>query len=353
MQLIINTYGSYIHVKDDMFEIRVPSEDGPARKQLIANQKITSILISKGSALSTDAIIMAMKNNIDIVVLENDGFPVGRFWHSRLGSTTKIRKRQLEASLGKLGVELTKQWVGQKVENQIEFIKRLKKHREQIADELERNLDQLSALHAKIKQLDAATTDEIADTLRGLEGTCGRIYFGVLSSLLSERYQFCGRSFRPAADPFNAFLNYAYGILYSRVEKALIIAGIDPYVGFLHRDDYNKKSMVFDFIEPYRVWGDEVVFKLFSAKKVNDAHTDKITNGYSLNSDGKALLVEHFFKFFDEEKIRYEGKNQARGNIILANTHATAQLILNTTDQGQRPKVDGEQPSSTAFDITT
>jgi CRISPR-associated protein Cas1 len=329
MQLIINTYGTYVHVKDDMFEVRVPAEEGPPRKQLIASQKITSILISKGAAVSTDAIIMAMKNNIDIVVLESDGFPVGRFWHSRLGSTTKIRKRQLEASLGKLGLDLTKQWVGQKVENQIEFIKRLKKHREQIADDLDESLERLSSLRTKIKQLDATTTDEIADTLRGLEGTSGRIYFGVLSSLLSDRYRFSGRSFRPAFDPFNAFLNYSYGILYSRVEKALIISGIDPYVGFLHRDDYNKKSMVFDFIEPYRVWGDEVVFKLFSAKKVNDAHTDKITNGYSLNAEGKALLVEHFFKFFDEEKIRHEGKNQSRGNIIQADAHAIAQQILN------------------------
>lgn len=330
MQLIINSYGTYIHVKDDMFEVRVPSgDDGPARKQLIANQKITSILISKGAAISTDAIILAMKNNIDIVVLENDGFPVGRFWHSRLGSTTKIRKKQLEASLGKMGIELTIQWVGQKIENQIEFMKRLKKHREQISEELDESLEKLSALCTKIKQLDAATTDEIADTLRGLEGTSGRIYFGVLSSLLNEHYRFNGRSFRPAQDPFNAFLNYAYGILYSRVEKALIIAGIDPYVGFLHRDDYNMKSMVFDFIEPYRVWGDEVVFKLFSAKKVNDSHTDKITNGYTLNTEGKALLVEHFFKFFDEEKIRCDGKNQARGNIILADAHATAQKILN------------------------
>jgi CRISPR-associated protein Cas1 len=331
MQLIINTYGTYIHVKDDMFEIRVPTDDdNPARKQLIASQKITSILISKGAAISTDAIILAMKNNIDIVVLESDGFPVGRFWHSRLGSTTKIRKKQLEASLGKLGIELTKYWVGQKIGNQIEFIKRLKKHREQLADELDEDIEKLTSMRTKIKQLEAATTDEIADTLRGLEGTSGRIYFGVLSSLLSEHYRFNGRSFRPAQDPFNAFLNYAYGILYSRVEKALIIAGIDPYVGFLHRDDYNMKSMVFDFIEPYRVWGDEVVFKLFSAKKVNDSHTDKITNGYSLNAEGKALLVEQFFKFFDEEKIRFEGKNQSRGNIIQAETHATAQKILNS-----------------------
>jgi CRISPR-associated endonuclease Cas1 len=71
---------------------------------------------------------------------------------------------------------------------------------------------------------------------------------------------FKGRSSRPAEDPFNAFLNYAYGVLYSRVEKALIIAGVDPFVGFMHRDDYNMKSMVFDFIEPYRIYAEETVF---------------------------------------------------------------------------------------------
>jgi CRISPR-associated protein Cas1 len=113
------------------------------------------------------------------------------------------------------------------------------------------------------------------------------------------------------------------------VEKALIVAGLDPFVGILHRDDYNKKSMVFDFIEPYRTWADEVVFKLFSAKKVNDSHTSPITNGITLNTEGKALLVQHFFKFFDEEKIRHKNKNQSRSNILQLDAHALAQQILN------------------------
>lgn len=330
MQLIINTYGTYIHIKDDMFEVKVPQEDAPARKQCIASHKISTILLSKGAAISTDAIILAMKNNIDIVVLEKDGFPVGRFWHSKLGSTTKIRKKQLEASLGKTGVEIIKNLIGQKLQNQSYFLKKLKKHREQKGDEIQQEINKIENYTNKLALLKADNIDEIADTIRGLEGTSGRVYFGILSNLLAERYQFTGRSFRPANDQFNAFLNYAYGILYSRVEKALIIAGIDPFVGILHRDDYNKKSMVFDFIEPYRTWADEVVFKLFSAKKVNDKHTSKITNGISLNDEGKPLLVQHFFKFFDEEKIRYNGKNQNRANILQLDAHRLAQQILNS-----------------------
>src|SRR5690349_9837306 len=98
MQLFINTPGSYLHVKDEMFEIRFTKE-GKEEKHQLAAHKVNSIVMPKAAALSTDAIHLAMKYNIDIVLIENDGHPVGRFWHSKLGSTTKIRKCQLEASL--------------------------------------------------------------------------------------------------------------------------------------------------------------------------------------------------------------------------------------------------------------
>lgn len=328
MQLIINTYGTYVHVKDDLFEVSL-TKNGEKQKHHFASQKVTSILMSKGAALSTDAIILAMKNNIDIIVFEYDGMPIGRFWLSKPGSTSKIRKQQLEASLNETGVYWIKNWLSSKVENQIEFLKRLKSHRSTSAELIQEKIDAISSLKIKIRELKGTKIDEIDDTLRGLEGTCGRIYFRLLSSLVAERYQFEGRSFRPAKDQFNTFLNYAYGVLYSRVEKVLVIAGIDPYVGFMHRDDYNMKSMVFDFIEPYRSYAEEVVFKLFSAKKVNDSHTDKITNGYSLNAEGKNLLMQSLLHFLDEEKIRYNGRNQTRFNAMQMNAHQFANQLIN------------------------
>jgi len=329
MQLIINTYGSYLHIKDEMFEIII-RKGGEVKKHYFSVKKVQSILMSKGTAMSTAAIITAMKNNIDIVVLENNGTPVGRFWHSRPGSTTKIRKRQLEASLNKTGVEWVVKWLSDKVANQVDFLKRLKKHRSNKAEYIQETIDKIEALGSKIRESKADRIKEIEDSLRGWEGTIGRMYFGLLSELLVPKYRFKGRSFRPAQDPFNAFLNYAYGILYSRVEKALVIAGLDPYTGFMHRDDYNTKSLVFDFIEPYRIIAEEVVFKLFSGKRVNDTHTDKITNGYSLNEQGKALLTERFFKFFEEEKIRYKGKNQSRANALQMDAHAFANSLIKT-----------------------
>lgn len=112
------------------------------------------------------------------------------------------------------------------------------------------------------------------------------------------------------------------------MEKVLVVAGLDPYVGFMHRDDYNMKSMVFDFIEPYRTYADEVVFKLFSAKKVNDSHTSSITNGMSLNTDGKNLLMQALMKFLDEEKIKYKGRNQTRINAMQQDAHQFANKLI-------------------------
>lgn len=327
MQLIINTYGAFLHVKDQMFSVKLTLNDKPVTKK-IAPSKINSILLSKGTSLSFEAVSLAMMYNIDILFLEFEGSPIGRIWHSKLGSTTKIRKNQLIASLNKTGVQFIKEWIISKIHNQTLFLKKLKKHRMHKAEIFDKTINQLEEYHNNILKLNASNIMEIADKIRGYEGSSGKIYFELLSSILPKEYQFKSRSFRPAADPFNAFLNYAYGVLYSKIEKALIIAGIDPYLGFLHRDDYNQKSMVFDFIEPYRIYADETVTKLFTAKKVNQSHTDKITNGCSLNKEGKVLLMEAFNNFMENEKIRYKGKNHSRNNIIQYDAHAFANQLI-------------------------
>ncbi len=327
MQLVINTYGTYVHVKEQLFEVTLTKE-GQKQKHHFASQKVTSILLSKGAAISTDAVILAMKNNIDVIVFEQNGMPVGRFWHSRPGSTSLIRKKQLDASINALGVYWIKKWLDVKLGNQAEFLQKLKNHRPAKACFIDEKLQVIVSMRKRISETNGELVDVIEGTLRGLEGTAGRTFFQALSALLAEKHQFNGRSFRPAKDPYNAFLNYAYGVLYSRVEKVLIIAGLDPFVGFMHRDDYNTKSMVFDYIEPYRIYADEVVFKLFSAKKVNDSHTDAITNGMSLNDEGKNLLMQALLKFMDEDKVRYKGRNQTRMNAMQMDAHHFANRLI-------------------------
>ena len=330
MEITVNTYGAYLHVKDDLFEVRVKDPAAPNGVSIVqrAAHKVRSIILAEGTMLSTAAVKLALTNNIDIVFVERDGFPMGRVWHSKLGSTTKIRKKQLETSLNTEGVVWTKLWITQKVDNQLEFIKDLKKHRPQHADFLNDKIGKLEALNVSIQTLDGQTVADIAPTLRGLEGTAGRLYFETISYVMPKDYAFSGRSSRPAQDPFNAFLNYAYGIMYRRIEKALIMAGIDPYVGFMHRDDYNQMSMVFDFIEPYRTWADEAIFKLFSAKKVNKTHTEDLANGVGLTKEGKELVSKQFTEYLDGDAIRHKNRNALRGNIIQLDAHAFANKLL-------------------------
>ena len=327
MQLYINTYGTYVHVKDELFEIRI-KKDGKVDKYHYSSKKVSGIIISIGAAISSDAVKLAVENNIDILFVGSNGYPYARMWHCKLGSTTKIRKEQLKISTNTIGMKLIKEWVSQKINNQTEFIKNLKKHRKSKAGYLNEKIARLQNLEESIKKIKGNSLDDISDTIRGIEGTAARLYFETLSSVMPDEYKFNGRSSRPAKDLFNTFLNYAYGILYGKIEKSLMIAGLDPYVGILHRDDYNQMSFVFDFIEPYRIYADTVVFRLFSSKKVNKSHTDKITGGYYLNKSGKELLVTAFNNYFDNDTIRYKGRNQTRSNAIQMDAHSFANSLI-------------------------
>ena len=329
MQIFINTYGTYVHVKDDMFQIKIREEKNkPVKINHIAAHKITSFVMSKGAALSTDAIALALKHNIDIVVVDYNGHPMGRFWHSKLGSTTKIRKEQLKASLNENAVVWVKQWLENKLENQADFLQDLKKHRSKLHAKLDEKINAILEFRSKINSRQSTDISAIADSFRGWEGSAGRQYFEALSICMPNSFAFKGRSFRPAQDEFNAMLNYAYGILYSRVERALMLAGLDPFVGFMHRDDYNTKSLVYDFIEPYRIYAERFVFRLFTGKKINKNYFSSFTGGVSLNEDGKAFFVAPYLEYLDSDKIRYKGRLQTRMNAVQLEAHRFANSLI-------------------------
>ncbi len=132
------------------------------------------------------------------------------------------------------------------------------KYREGKADFILQSIDSIKQSIKKINDL-KGSLNEKRGTVMGIEGSSGKIYFNTVNKIMPRKYKFKGRSRMPAKDPFNAMLNYGYGILYSMVEKACIIAGLDPYVGFIHTDNYNKKSLVFDIIEMFRTYMDHSI----------------------------------------------------------------------------------------------
>ncbi len=327
MQLVINTPGTFITQKDECFRLK------QKEKQFdISPVKVESIVISNQAMISSQAVVLALEHNIDIIFVDTYGDPVGRIWFSKMGSTALIRRRRLEAMGSPLGLDLVIDMVAQKLDNQIRFLKKLMHARPGREGHF---LAPIQAIEKARSDLSSSGTELEAarNRLMGLEGTAGRNYFQCLSSLLPDKYEFKGRSRRPAKDPFNACLNYCYGILYSLVEKACILSGLDPYVGFLHTDNYNKKSLVFDLIEPFRIYAEQVAVHFFTGRKMKDDYFDAKEQAVSLNQAGKPVVVEAMNKHLDES-VRYRRKNVKRRFIIQHEAHRLSNLLL--ADSGEK-----------------
>jgi CRISPR-associated protein Cas1 len=104
----------------------------------------------------------------------------------------------------------------------------------------------------ELEQLQADKIEDIREQLMSVEGRAAQKYWAAIGRIISADLQWPGRETRGATDPFNSVLNYGYAILYAQVEQALILAGLDPYGGFLHADRPGKPSLVLDMIEEFR-----------------------------------------------------------------------------------------------------
>lgn len=321
MQLVINTRGAYLKKEKNCFLVK--NDD---KSFEVSADKVDSILITTSATITTDAIEFAVENNIDIVFLNYFGEPYGRVWHSKLGSTTLIRRRQLEAEATTLGFNMARGWIAQKLENQLDFLKDLKKNRPDDYDTLTQHIAKIEQLKDNLMSI-KGSLDEKRGSIMGTEGMASLTYFGALSSVMPDPWKFNGRSRDPAHDAFNCLLNYGYGVLYSQVEKACIIAGLDPYMGFLHTDNYNKKSFVFDLIEMFRIHIDRTVINLFSKKQVHEGLFDKIPGGLYMNKDGKAVLITAVNVALDKE-IEYNGRNVKVRNTIQMECHSIANSLI-------------------------
>ena len=120
MQLVINSAGTYITQNDGL--LRLKNKD---KRFDISPRKIESIVISNQAMITTQTIIAALENNIDIIFLDGFGNPIGRVWFAKMGSTALIRRKQLEIAEDAKGLELVTDMIRQKIKNQANFLKKL------------------------------------------------------------------------------------------------------------------------------------------------------------------------------------------------------------------------------------
>jgi CRISPR-associated protein Cas1 len=298
MQLVINTFGASLRKEGDRFLVKAGD-----KQFAVSAHKVQSILLTPAAHLSTDAIELASVHNIDLVFLDKYGDPYARVWQTRMGSTAAIRRRQIEAAEGPEGLALVRDWVQAKLRHQLEFLEELSRRRPEAGAVFESPLGTLRDCLAQVGGITGGL-DEQRGTVMGLEGTAGRVYFACLGKLVPEAFRFEGRSRQPAKDEFNAMLNYGYGVLYALVEKACICAGLDPFVGFLHTDNYNKKSLVFDLIEPFRIVGDRATLLLFTGRRVQKDYFEAVPGGVALNKEGRAFFISQLNERLDHV-VRY------------------------------------------------
>jgi CRISPR-associated protein Cas1 len=110
------------------------------------------------------------------------------------------------------------------------------------------------------------------EAIRGIEGDTARLYFGVFNELITAQkadFTFRDRNRRPPLDRVNALLSFVYTLLYHDMRSALESCGLDPAVGFLHRDRPGRMSLALDMMEEFRpFFADRLVLSLINLKQV-------------------------------------------------------------------------------------
>lgn len=321
MQLVVNKRGSKLTINSGIMEIRVKDQ-----LKKVPGKKVRSILLNNSVIVSTDLLLFAIQEEIDVILMQRSGTPAGRIWSHKFGSISTIRKNQVLFSQSKVGAEWIVGIIKEKINNQSALLLTLSKPDRSTDREIDLAIEKMTKLSAKIDKLEFGIILDIASKLRAHEGNSSRIYFETISKHLPEQYTFERRSQHPAFDMFNSALNYAYGILYNKVESSLVQAGIDPYLGIMHRDEYNRPVFVFDLIEKYRVWADYVIINLCMQQVLFSDFFDTENGVFYLNDHGKRIVVQTFNDYM-EEIIRIKGVDRSRNQQILLYAHRIAGIL--------------------------
>lgn len=322
MQLYLDSFGAFLAVRDGRFAVRTQNRE----TRLFAVREVGAILLTRGVSLSADAALLAADNDIPLLLIDaQTHFPLAQLGSGRAGSIAAVRRRQAFWSHSAAGYAWMAGAIAEKIVRQRQVLEGLAEH--------EAAPPGFAAESAPIRRMLAGLADQFgqwsppaawtetsrqqaAEQFRGQEGTASRVYFQHLGRWLAARgVDFPGRQQRPAFDPFNTLLNYAYGMLYTAVHLGLLKNGLDPFMGVLHADQWgDRPTLAFDAIEPYRPWADAVALRLAAdgALDVADAfQPDPDERGLWLAPAGKDRLIDAMLACL-QEKMPYDHRQVRR-----------------------------------------
>jgi len=147
------------------------------------------------------------------------------------------------------------------------------------------------------------------DTVRGHEGEAAAHYFRVFDRLIinqDAKFRFTKRSRRPPLDCVNALLSFLYTLLLHDCVGAAESVGLDPAVGFLHRDRPGRPGLALDLMEELRpILADRLVLSLINRKQVQAAGFRTMESGAVLMDDATRKEVLVAYQTRKQETIRH------------------------------------------------
>jgi len=331
--LIVEDYGAYVGRHSERLRVTRKRERLAEAPVMFLEQVL---IIGQAISISSDALALCAGQGIPVHFLSRQGTPYAAVYAAGLGGTVITRRAQYLAYDDARGVALAAAFATGKIQNQARLLKYLAKSRKSKAPATYTTLRHAAqATQQPLSEVQAwqeTTTNLNAEAHRAqllaCEGRAAQAYWTGIATVLPPELAWPGRRGRGARDPFNAALNYGYGVLYGQVERAILLAGLDPYAGFIHVDRPGKPSLVLDLIEEFR------------APVVDRAILGLVGQGVPLAQDEEGWLTlptrraiaERVLGRLEESTERYERKRHKLRWILQSQARHLATYL-----RGERP----------------
>ncbi len=249
---LVDRYGAYLKAREGRFQLYVKGE----KIWDVAPVELDAIVFTvTGALISVSAIKLANEFGIDLVFFEGNK-PIARLIQARYGSTLKTWLKQLKIFRNKVErVRLARLFAEGKIHNQKVVLRDYYKYYRASGKKYFHILSAIETINKILNELKEANSSV---EIMNLEAQAAKIYWKTVSSILPREVGFNQRITRSRMPPngeidvFNRALNIGYGILGRIVWKAIFIAGLNPYISFLHKPRAGKMTLIFDLMEEFR-----------------------------------------------------------------------------------------------------
>lgn len=327
-EIFADTFGTHIGKHSERLQY-TKGKTVLAQAPLMHLQQV--IIASRGVSISADAIAECCERGIPIFFLSSIGEPVASLYAPGLGGTVLTRRAQLAAYSDGRGTAISLAIAAAKINNQAATLKYVAKSRKESDPALydllrDASIETVSQAD-KLLGLQGMALDDLRAHLMAFEAQAAIHYWAALRQVVPEMYEWTARTSRGAIDPVNSLLNYGYGVLRTRVEYALHLAGLDSFAGFIHADRPGKPSLTLDMMEEFRsVAVDRLVIGL-----VNRRYTVEMTEQGRLQDDVRRSFAGKMREHL-QATVRYNGDRVPIAIVIQKQARRLAAYLRGETD---------------------